>query len=134
MVWKDYKEGARTVVRDFVEIGENRIRNVLLASYLDQFLVVGETTTLSGFRRGSKFIVAALKRSNGEIIHLETREVIFLFLANTISSLIVMVVIGSIVGGMTNQPFLGLIVFFGGFYFGDLSPILSYFAAIRRLT
>ncbi|MFA5017225.1 MAG: hypothetical protein WC504_06740 [Methylobacter sp.] len=126
--------GARSVVRDFVEIEKNRIRNVVLASYIDQFLVVGEAATLSGFHRGSQFIVAALKRSNGEIIRLETREFIFPFIAIVFLAFIAMIVVGGIVGGMTNQFLLGLIVFLGGFYWIGLRPMFAYFAARRELS
>lgn len=133
-------KGNRSVERDYIKIGKDRIRSVLLTSYMDSFLRLREKVTISGVQHKHNFVIAALKLDDGEVIVNDTSSAAFLVHAFKliVVSFVISFMLGTFLGGVILTNLLTIRSIDDQFFVSAVLAIIiwvfiSYRIAIRPL-
>jgi hypothetical protein len=124
---------------DVMEIGEIRLRRVYVAGSVYDLLVVGEPLSISGIDVRDFFILAALKRSTGEVVHTPMKDLKVLCDSwpRALAGSAGFATIASLWVGYMSDFWLGLATFAAAFgallYFDGIGPRRRFAAAARAL-
>ncbi len=106
-------KGNRTLTLDYLKIGQHRLRNVQLTSYVMNFIRIGENITISGVQTKNEFIIAAIKMEDGEIIKADILSAFskLIYISKVmIGALVLSAIAGTFLASLINDNSIPLIV------------------------